>query len=174
MLNPGANPLFPGKGIWIPCVPTKATFFAWEATWGKVLTLDKLQRRGWHLPNRRYLCGRDEESIHHILLHCPMVSPLWDLFFSLNGFSWAFPKSIKDALISWKGSFFGKKIWKFVPLCIFWTIWKECNRITFRDGTVDVQKRKHSFVSNLWSWNSLYIGEEISSLIGFLEWLASR
>ena len=36
-----------------------------------------------------------------------------------------------------------------------------------------VQKLKHSFVSNLWSWNSLYIGEEISSLIGFLEWLAS-
>ena len=25
----------------------------------------------------------------------------------------------------------------------------------------------------LWSWNTLYIGEEISSLIGFLEWLAS-
>ena len=44
----------------------------------------------------------------------------------------------------------------------------------FRDGTVDVQKLKHSFVSNLWSWNSLYIGEEISSLIGFLEWLASH
>ncbi|RVX12477.1 hypothetical protein CK203_011494 [Vitis vinifera] len=27
-------------------VPTKVAFFAWEATWGKVLTLDKLQRRG--------------------------------------------------------------------------------------------------------------------------------
>ena len=51
-------------------------------------------------------------------------------------------------------------------------MWKERNHITFRDGTVDVQKLKHSFVSNLRSWNSLYIGEQISSLIGFLEWLA--
>ena len=176
MLNSRANPLLPGKGIWIPCVPTKEAFFAWEASWGKVLTLDKLQRRGWHLPNRYYLCDRDEESIHHILLHCPMVSPLWDLFFSLIGFSWVFPKTIKDALINWKGSIVGKKrrnIWKSVPLYIFWTIWKEHNCIAFRDGTVDVQKLKPSFVSNLWSWNSLYIGEEISSLIGFLEWLAS-
>ena len=38
---------------------------------------------------------------------------------------------------------------------------------------MDVQKLKHSFVSNLWSWNKLYIGEEIFSLIGFLERLAS-
>ena len=52
-------------------------------------------------------------------------------------------------------------------------MWKELNRIAFRDGTVDVQKLKHSFVYNLWSWNSLYIYEEISSLISFLEWLAA-
>ena len=32
VLNPRATPLFPIKGIWVPCVPTKATFFAWEAT----------------------------------------------------------------------------------------------------------------------------------------------
>ena len=80
------------------------------------------------------------------MLHCPMVSPLWDLFFSLIGFFWVFPKTVKDALISWKGSFVGKKrrkIWKSVPLCIFWTVWKERNCIAFRDGTVDVQKLKH-------------------------------
>ena len=122
--------------------PPKQPFFAREAAWGKVLTLDKLQRRGWHLPNRCYLCGQDEESIHHILLNCPMVNPLWDFFFYLIGFSRVFPKTVKDALINWK--------------------------------SVDVQKLKHSFVSNWWSWNSLYIGEEISSLIGFLEWLASH
>ena len=64
-------------------------------------------------------------------------------------------------------------MWKSVPPCIFWAVWKEHNRIAFRDGIVDVQKLKHSFVYNLWSWNSLYIGEEIYSLIGFLEWVAA-
>ena len=65
------------------------------------------------------------------------------------------------------------KIWNFVPLCIFWTIWKERNHIACRDGTLAIQRLKHSFVCNLWSWNSLYIGKESSSLIDFLEWVAS-
>ena len=65
-------------------------------------------------------------------------------------------------------------MWKSVPPCIFWTVWKELNRIAFRDGIVDVQKLKLYFVYNLWSWNNLYIDEDISSLIGFLEWVAAR
>ena len=70
----------------------------------------------------------------------------------------------------------GKKrsmIWKLIPLCIFLTVWKERNRIAFKNGSLAIQRLKHSFVSTLWGWNSLYIGEETSSLIGFLEWLAS-
>ena len=43
----------------------------------------------------------------------------------------------------------------------------ERNRIAFRNGSLVVQRLKHSFVSNLRDWNSWYIGEEISSLIGF-------
>ena len=64
-------------------------------------------------------------------------------------------------------------MWKFIPLCMFWILWKERNSIAFRDGIVDIQKLEHSFVYNLWSWNSLFIGEEISSLIGFLDWVAT-
>ncbi|RVW97238.1 hypothetical protein CK203_025983 [Vitis vinifera] len=38
--------VFPARRIWVDRVPTKVCFFAWEATWGKVLTLDRLQIRG--------------------------------------------------------------------------------------------------------------------------------
>ena len=65
-----------------------------------------------------------------------------------------------------------RKIWKSISLCIFWFVWKERNCIVFRDQTLVVQWLKHSFVSNLWSWNILYLGEEFTSLIDFLEWLA--
>ncbi|RVX03334.1 putative ribonuclease H protein [Vitis vinifera] len=48
----GSNVIsFPKKGIWVDKVPTKVAFFAWEASWEKVLTLDMLQRRGWQFPN---------------------------------------------------------------------------------------------------------------------------
>ena len=44
-----ANPndtVFPSRCIWVDRVPTKVAFFTWEMTWGKLLTLDRLQIRG--------------------------------------------------------------------------------------------------------------------------------
>ncbi|RVW81727.1 hypothetical protein CK203_049525 [Vitis vinifera] len=74
---------FPLRSIWVARVPTKVAFFAWEATWGKVLTLDRFQRRGLQLPNCCFLCGCEEESVNHILIHCTVVRALWDIVFGL-------------------------------------------------------------------------------------------
>ena len=167
---------FPYKSIWVARVPTKVAFFAWEASWGKVLTLDSLQRRGFQLPNRCFLCECEEESVNHILIYCTVVKALWDIVFGLVDVKWVFPGTVKEVLASWRGSFVGKKrkkIWDAIPLCIFWTVWKERNRLAFRGGILNVQKLKNSFVCNLWSWAKLYVGEEAFSLIGFLEWIAS-
>ena len=76
---------FPHSNVWVDKVPTKIGFFAWEATWGKVLTLDRLQRRGWQFPNRCFLCGCEEETINHILIHCTLVKGLWDIILVLCG-----------------------------------------------------------------------------------------
>lgn len=46
VVQPSVDIVFLVKGIWVRCALTKTTFFAWEATWGKVLTLDQLQIRG--------------------------------------------------------------------------------------------------------------------------------
>ena len=53
------------------------------------------------------------------------------------------------------------------------TVWKERNRLAFRGGSLVIQKLKNSFVCNLWSWARVYIGEESSLLLGFLEWLVA-
>ena len=106
-------------------------------TWRKVLTLDRLQIRGVQLPNCCFLCGCEEENVNHILLHCIVTRALWDIIFVLIDVKWVLPESVKETLISWRGSFVGKKrkkIWKFIPLCIFWTVWKERNRLAFRGG----------------------------------------
>ena len=60
-----------------------------------------------------------------------------------------------------------KKTWNSFTLCICWSVWKERNRIAFKDGTLVVQRLKYSFVYNLWSWNTVYLGEEAYSLVGF-------
>ena len=102
VVQPSSGFPFPEKGIWIPCAPIKTAFYTWKATWSKVLTLDKLQRRGWQLPNRCYLCGCTEETIHHILLHCIIVSSLWEIILNLVAIHWDFPKMVKEAITSWK------------------------------------------------------------------------
>ena len=46
------NVVFPYKFIWNSWVPTKVDFFAWEASWGKFLTLDNLKKKGKALANK--------------------------------------------------------------------------------------------------------------------------
>ena len=41
----------------------------WEATWGRIMTLDQLKRRGWKIPNRCYMCKEEEEMIDYIHLY---------------------------------------------------------------------------------------------------------
>ena len=97
-----------------------------------------------------------------------MASVLWGMVLSLVGAQWVFPKTVKEAVISWKGSFVGKKrkkIWRAIPLFIFWTVWKERNRLAFRGwGGLAIQKVKNSFVCNMWGWAKLYNGVEPRSL----------
>ena len=98
-----ANPIdtvFPKSCIWVDRVPTKVAFFARKATWGKVLTLNRLQKRGWQLPNCCFLCGCEEKSVNHILIHCIVVRVLWDIVLGLLGVKWVFPETVKEVLIS--------------------------------------------------------------------------
>ena len=55
-LQPVSLVSFPSKIIWNSYVQPKLSCFAWEASWGRVLTLDRLQKRGWALANRCFLC----------------------------------------------------------------------------------------------------------------------
>ncbi|RVW16783.1 putative ribonuclease H protein [Vitis vinifera] len=84
--------IFPKSNIWVDRVPTKIAFFAWKAAWGKMLTLDRLQKRGWQLPNCYFLCGCEEETVNHILIHCTVARVLWDIVLGLFGTQWVFQK----------------------------------------------------------------------------------
>ena len=48
--------LFLVHSIWNSCVSSKVSFFAWEASWGEVLTLDQLKRKERVIANRCFLC----------------------------------------------------------------------------------------------------------------------
>ena len=168
---------FPYRLVWNPVVPPKIRVFAWEATWGKVLTLNQLKRRGMTLVNRCFMYEEDEENIDHLLIHCKSAKMLWNLFLSIVGTSWVFPQSVLHTLLAWQGTAVGKKrkrIWLAAPLCLFWTPWRARNRLVFEnEGTTD-QKIKANFVSNLWAWANVYTDDKTNSVVEFLTWLGSR
>ena len=70
MMELGGLSLSPSERIWRARVPPKVAFFAWEASWGKVLTQEQLQRRGFSLANMCFLCLSEEETVDQLLLHC--------------------------------------------------------------------------------------------------------
>ena len=116
---------FPHRLVWNSVVPQKIGVFAWEAAWGKVLTLDQLKRRGITFANRCNMCEEEEETIDHLLIHCKIAKMLWDLFLSIVGISWFFPQSVLHILLAWQGAVVGKKhkkIWLAAPLCLFWNL----------------------------------------------------
>ena len=100
---------FPHRSIWNSAVPPKFGIFTWEATWGKVLMLDNLKRRGMAFANRCFLCEEDEETINHLLIHCRSAKMLWELLLSIGGISWVFPSSVLHTLLAWQGIAVGKK-----------------------------------------------------------------
>ena len=93
------SPLFPCGSIWWASVPPKVAFFAWEASWDKILTLDQLQRRGYSLANRCFLCLFEVETVDHLLLYCAKTRVLWNLLFSLFGVAWILSCSMKETLL---------------------------------------------------------------------------
>ena len=100
---------FSHRLVWNPVAPPKTGVFAWEAVWGKVLTLDQLKRRGMTFVNRCFMCEEEEETIDHLLIHCKIAKMLWDLFLSIIGISWVFPHSVLHTLLAWQGVAVGKK-----------------------------------------------------------------
>ena len=103
MLDCSPQIAFPSRSIWNHVIPPRMGFFAWEASWGRVLTLDQLKRRGKALANRCFLCEEKEEDIDHLLLHCKKVKMLWDLLLSIVGGSWVFPRTVIQCSFLGKG-----------------------------------------------------------------------
>ena len=168
---------FPSKSIWNPIVPPKLGFFAWEASWGKVLTLDQLKRRGIPLANRCFLCEEYEETIDHLLIHCARAKLLWDLLLAITEDNWVFPRTVRQLLLAWQSAGVGKKrkrVWMAAPLCLFWTLWLERNRVVFENEAPSAHRMKSSFLFTLWGWAKVTKVDNSTSLVGFLAWMGCR
>ena len=67
-----------------------------------------------------------------------------------------------------------KRVWLAAPLCLFWTLWKERNRVAFENEARSAHRMKSAFLFTLWSWAKLYSVDNLNSLVGFSTWMGYR
>jgi hypothetical protein len=163
--------MFPWKSIWHSKVPSRVAFFGWIAALGKILTHDNLRKMSIVVVEWCCMCKKNGESVDHLLLHCEVAARLWNYVFTLFGVEWVMPRSFLDVLACWNwmgGRDISKAIWRMVPLCVTWCIWRERNARTFGDKECSVDGMRKNMISMLHSWALVHYRSEVSTIEEFL------
>ena len=124
-----------------------------------------------------FLCEENEETIDHLLIHCSRAKMLLDLLLAITEANWVFPRTVRQLLLAWQSASVGKKrkrVWMAAPLCLFWTLWLERNRVVFENEAPSTHKMKSFFLFTLWVWAKVYNVDNLNSLVGFLAWMGYR
>jgi len=118
------------------------------------LTANNLRKRKIIIVDRCYLYKRDGETVDHLLLHCDVASTLWNHVFSRFGMSWVIPRRVVDLFSCWwkAGRSRSAAVWKMVPICILWCVWKERNLRCFEDLENSMENIVASFLHLLYLW----------------------
>jgi hypothetical protein len=161
---------FPRKSVWRTKAPPRAAFFVWSAALGKILTLDNLRKRQVVVVNRCYIGKKDGESVDHLLLHCEVAHALWCNIFSRLGLSWVMPSCVSDLCACWcsSGRTRSVVVSKIVPICIFWTLWRERNNRCFKDVESSMEVIIASFLYSLYLWTAAYLSPSSICYADFL------
>jgi hypothetical protein len=126
---------FHWRSIWRTKFPLKVTFFTWSVVLGKMLTLDNLRKRHVIVIDRCYMCKMNGETVDHLLLHCEVARVLWNAIFSRFSLSWVMPLRVVDLFTCWwpSGCSRSAVVWKMIPSCLMWCLWREQNDRNFED-----------------------------------------
>ena len=126
---------------------------------GNLLTIDNLRNRNLINVDWCCLCKQSGESVDHLLLHCSMALELWSLVFGLFGVDWVMPGKVLHLWADWEIRFGDQRnmvVWRMIPHCVMWCIWRERNARHFEDCERSVVDLKLPFFQTLYAWvNSL-------------------
>lgn len=109
----------------------------WLVLHKKILNWDNMRKRGVIGPSKCQLCEAQEETMEHILNSCTYTTWLWDSFYTIFQQTDRDKDSIINTLNKWRKSYSEYEIlnlaWTFTPSFIIWNVWKERNKIIFKD-----------------------------------------
>jgi hypothetical protein len=77
------------------------------------------------------------------------------MVFGLFGVQWVMPRHVLQLWASWQGHFGDHRnmvVWRMVPRCVMWCIWRERNARHFEDCERSVLDLKLLFFQTLYEW----------------------
>jgi hypothetical protein len=120
------------------------------------------------------MCKRTGESVDHLLLHCDVVYTVWSAFFSCFELSRVMPRRVVDLLGCWwsSGRPRSATVWKMVPMCLFWCLWKERNDRNFENRKKSLEDILSFFYEILFLWTAAFVFPLSLSFSDFLVYFA--
>ncbi|OVA20230.1 Reverse transcriptase zinc-binding domain [Macleaya cordata] len=150
-------PDFPHKQVWDPIAPTKITFFAWQLHHNAIMTQDNMAKRGHVVVNRCVMCRMNAESVNHLMIHCPIASEVWNIFFDGFGVRWAMHKDVSQLFQERLNKSFSKEgnhLWRLLPYAVTWTLWNERNQRIFEDSERNIHQLILDIKASLFFWST--------------------
>eukprot|EP00268_Persea_americana_P053131 TRINITY_DN5994_c5_g1_i2.p1 TRINITY_DN5994_c5_g1~~TRINITY_DN5994_c5_g1_i2.p1 ORF type:complete len:134 (-),score=24.75 TRINITY_DN5994_c5_g1_i2:1010-1411(-) len=96
------NPRVEGwKSFWYSVVPPRVFASSWVVKNHKILAINKLPRRNHVIVNGCPMCLKDEETVHHLLIHCQFAYRVWMVVVNMFEMKWVMPRTIADLSIQW-------------------------------------------------------------------------
>eukprot|EP00268_Persea_americana_P013605 TRINITY_DN1601_c1_g1_i5.p1 TRINITY_DN1601_c1_g1~~TRINITY_DN1601_c1_g1_i5.p1 ORF type:complete len:189 (+),score=8.84 TRINITY_DN1601_c1_g1_i5:231-797(+) len=137
-----SSPIQGGKRIWDSTIPPRVIAFCWVARSHKILTLDKLRRRKHYIVNGCPMCLQDEESGHHLLIHCVFAHKVWSTVLKEFDMQWVMPLKVVDLFHQWRlqTKYVRMRIlWKEVLYAVCWKFWLARNNRIFKNKSNPVE-----------------------------------
>lgn len=120
------------------------------------------------------MCHWNEETVDHLLLHCPVAHSLWVYMFQIFGTQWVMPGFVERLVYCW--SFwlgkFNSYIWNMVPSCLMWIVWTERNRRSFEDTEKSLVQLQALCQKTLFDWFRCWGFSECSTILEFISSLS--
>lgn len=81
------------------------------------------------ISNLYLLCGKENETIDHLFVHCELSLSLWCQMISWSCVQWCLLEAAQGMIKEWTSSFSmcDMVLWRLDPFAIMWSMWKERN-----------------------------------------------
>ncbi len=127
------------KHLWAIRAPNKVKIFLWLAARNRIPTVDLLAKRGWVGPSICCMCGRDSETLEHLLFRCAFAIEVWEWVLhneaSVLGELLCHGGNLVARLLRTRATITGRRkhILDSGLAAMCWELWLERNRRTFND-----------------------------------------